>query len=97
MPLAYWSELAVEDLKQIGRYIGRQQHRPSTAANIMREIRDHCDYLARSPQSGTSRQDLGDDIRITSCKRWLIVFRPANDGVEVLRIIDGSRDFEQLF
>jgi plasmid stabilization system protein ParE len=97
MPSADWSERAVEDLKQIGRYIGRQQHRPSTAANIMREIRDHCDYLARSPQSGTARQDLGNDVRITSCKRWIIVFRPAHGGVDVLRIIDGSRDFKRIF
>jgi plasmid stabilization system protein ParE len=69
MSKADWSEPAREDLKEIGRYIGRQQHRPSTAAKIMREIRNYCDQLAISPYSGTARPDLGDDIRVTSYKR----------------------------
>jgi plasmid stabilization system protein ParE len=97
MSNAVWSALAREDLKEIGRYIGRTQYRPSIAAKVMREIRSHCDFLAHSPQSGTARPDLGDDIRVTSCKRWVIVFRPSTNGIEVLRIVDGSRDWAQLF
>ncbi len=97
MPKADWSDLAREDLKEIGRYIGRQQQRPSTAAKIMREIRNHCDHLALAPYSGTARTDLGDDIRVTSWKRWVIVFRSAVDGINVLRIVDGSRDWTKLF
>ena len=97
MPQANWSDSAREDLKEIGRYVGRQQHRPSTAAKIMREMGDHCDHLARFPQSGTVRPDLGDDIRVTSYKRWVILFRPVEDGIEVLRAIDGSRDLPTLF
>ncbi|MEX2310075.1 MAG: type II toxin-antitoxin system RelE/ParE family toxin [Pirellulales bacterium] len=54
MQKAIWSDPAREDLKEIGRYIGRQQHRPSIAAKIMREIRNHCDHLARFPHSGTA-------------------------------------------
>ena len=96
-PQAEWSDLARGDLKEIGRYIGRQQHRPSTAAKMMREIRDHCDHLARSPHSGTARPDLDDDVRIASCKRWAIILRPAADGIQVLRIVDGSRDWSKLF
>lgn len=97
MPRAEWSDLARDDLTEIGRYIGREQHRPSTAAKIMREIRDHCDYLARSPHSGTARPDLDENVRITACKRWVVVFRPVAHGIDVLRIVDGSRDFAQLF
>jgi toxin ParE1/3/4 len=97
MSKADWSEPAREDLKEIGRYIGRQQHRPSTAAKIMREIRNYCGQLAISPYSGTARPDLGDDIRVTSYKRWVIIIRPVSDGIAVLRIVDGSRDWSKLF
>jgi len=97
MQKAEWSDPAREDLKEIGLYIGRQQQRPSTAAKIMREIRSHCDYLAGFPQSGTGRPDLGDDVRVTSWKRWVIVFRPAAHGIDVLRVVDGSRDWTKLF
>jgi toxin ParE1/3/4 len=97
MPHVNWSDVAVDDLRAIGRYIGEEQHRPSTAAMIMREIGSHCDYVARAPYTGTARPDLDEGIRITFCKRWVIVFRPSDDGIDVLRIVDGSRDFTQLF
>lgn len=97
MAKADWSDLAREDLRRIGHYIGRQQHRPSIAAKIMREIRDHREHLARSPHSGTARPDLGAEIRATSWKRWVIVFRPAAYGVDVLRVVDASRDWAKLF
>lgn len=97
MAKADWSGPAREDIKEIGRYIGREQQRPSTAAKIMRLIRDHCDQLARFPISGTARPDLGEDIRVTSLKRWVIVFRPTENDIVVLRIVDGSRDWTRLF
>jgi toxin ParE1/3/4 len=63
----------------------------------MREIRNHCEQLARFPNSGTARPDLDAGIRVTSWKRWVIIFRPADHGVDVLRIVDGSRDWTKLF
>jgi plasmid stabilization system protein ParE len=97
MPQAHWSDLAREDLREIGRYIGREQFRPSVAAAIMREIRNHCDHLGRAPFSGTARPDLGQEIRVTSWKRWVIIFRTASHGIDVLRIVDGSREWTKLF
>jgi toxin ParE1/3/4 len=97
MPIVTWSDTAQEDLKQIGLYIGQEQRRPSTAVQVMREIVDHCDYLARTPYTGTARPDLGADTRVTSCKRWVIIFRPVQEGVDLLRIVDGSRDWPTLF
>jgi plasmid stabilization system protein ParE len=97
MRRADWSEPARTDLKEIGRYIARQQHRPSIATKIMRKIRDYCDHLASFSDSGTERLDLGADIRVTSWKRWVIIFRPAPHGIDVLRVVDGSRDWTSLF
>jgi toxin ParE1/3/4 len=97
MAKARWSDIAREELKGVGRYIGRQQHRPAIAAKIVREIRDHCEYLASSPYAGTARPDLGENIRVTSYKRWVIIFRPAADSIDVLRIVDGRRDWPNLF
>lgn len=39
MAKAKWTLPAREDLKEIGLYIGRKEHRPSIAANILREIK----------------------------------------------------------
>jgi plasmid stabilization system protein ParE len=97
MRQAEWSDIGREDLKEIGRYIGRTQYRPSIAASIMREIRNHCDHLASYPELGTARPDLGESIRVTSWKRWVIIFRPAAHSIDVLRIVDGSRNWTKLF
>lgn len=97
MPRADWNGIASEDLMEIGRYIGRTQHRPSLAAKIMREIRNHCDFLAQFPYSGTARPDLGHDVRVTSWNRWVIIFRPVPHGIDVLRVVDGGRDWAKLF
>ena len=29
-------------------------------------------------------------------KRYIIVYRPLDDGIEVMRVLDGSRDFPTL-
>jgi toxin ParE1/3/4 len=78
-------------------YIGRKERRPSVAARVMREIREKCDHYARHPHTGTSRAELGEGCRLGSHSRWVILFRPIDDGIEILRIFDGAEDYESLF
>jgi toxin ParE1/3/4 len=97
MPVAIWNDQARQDLRSIGLYVGRKEDRPAVAARIMREIREMCDHYARHPLTGTSREEFGDGCRVFSHKRWVILFRPIDQGIEVLRIFDGSQDYESLF
>ena len=46
---------------------------------------------------GTARPDLGEDLRVFSHKRYVIVYRALADGIEVLRVVDGARDYPSLF
>jgi toxin ParE1/3/4 len=78
-------------------YIGRKERRPAVAARVMREIREKCDHYARHPHTGTSRAELGEGCRLGSHSRWVILFRPIDDGIEILRIFDGAQDYESLF
>jgi len=77
-------------------YIGRKERRPAVAARVMREIREKCDHYARHPHTGTSRPELGEGCRLGSHSRWVILFRPINDAIEILRILDGAQDYESL-
>jgi len=96
-----WTRPAREDLKEIGRYIGRTQQRPTIATKILREIKAKCDEysqaVARGSVLGSDAEELGAACRILSFKRWVIVFEPTECGIEVLRILDGSRDYPRLF
>jgi plasmid stabilization system protein ParE len=44
-----------------------------------------------------SRPDLGDSHRVLSHQFWVTIFRPIAGGIEVLRVLDGSRDYPKLF
>jgi plasmid stabilization system protein ParE len=85
------------DIDEIYDYIARRDQRPLTADNVVRKLQEACQFYADSIASGfmigTARSDLGEAYRIFTHKRWVILFRPIHDGIEVLRVVDGSRDF----
>ena len=92
-----WIQQARDDLRSIGMYIGRKERRPAVGAKVMREIREKCDHYARHPLTGTSRTEFGEGCRLGVHSRWVILYRPTGDGIEVLRIFDGAEDYESLF
>ena len=97
MPKAEWTPSAKHDLSDIGHYIGFKQRRPTTAENVVRQLNDKCNEYAESPLIGTKAPQLGEDCRIFSHKRWVVVYRPLPDGIQVIRILDGARDYPRLF
>jgi plasmid stabilization system protein ParE len=46
---------------------------------------------------GTHRPELGENYRVFSHKRWVIIFRASDRGIEVLRVVDGAQDYPTLF
>jgi plasmid stabilization system protein ParE len=82
-------------------YIARRDRRPSTADKVVTELTQACqsyaDAFAAGSSLGTARPDLGEGHRVFTHKRWVVVLRPISGGIEVLRVVDGSRDFMRLF
>lgn len=97
MPQAIRTQAAQQDLDEIAWYIAVQESRPRVAYQVIDEIIAKCELLASNPSLGTAKPLLGDNYRIFSHKRWVIIFRPIDDGIEVLRIVDGARDYNRLF
>lgn len=97
MPQAIRTEAAQQDLDEIAWYIAVHENRPRVAYQIIDEIIAKCELLAENPLLGNAMPDLGSKCRIFSHKRWVIIFRPIVQGVEVMRIVDGSRDYDKLF
>ncbi len=97
MTTANWTPEAETDLEDIVYFLGVERDRRDTARKIAQEFRDKCDLHATQPHLGTARPDLGDQCRVFSHKRWVVVFRPYRKGIEVLRIFDGARDYPRLF
>jgi plasmid stabilization system protein ParE len=96
MPVAYRTETADNDLRDIAYQIGVESGRPLTAERIIDELIDSCDHLAEltpAAQLGTAAPELGRGVRLLSHRRWVIIFRYLDEGVLILRIADGSQDY----
>ena len=97
MPRLIRTPAAEEDLLEIAYYIAVEQGRPLTAERVVDELHAKCLQYAANPMIGTAAPALGADYRFFHCKRWVIIYRPIADGIEVMRIVDGARDYPRFF
>ena len=95
MPRVIYAPQAEDDLIDVIEYIAKDK--PAAARRWLEEIRSTCEMLATRPEVGEHRPDLGmPGCRSFSFGSYVIFFRRANDGIEVARIIHGSRDIGRL-
>lgn len=96
MPTVRRTEAAEADLREIAYQIGIRDQRPTIADRIIDELVEQCEPLARNSEvslQGTAAPELGNDVRLLSYSRWVIIFRYQPHGVDVLRFADGSQDY----
>jgi toxin ParE1/3/4 len=53
--------------------------------------------MVANPQLGRARPDIAADCRSFPVGRYLILYRLISDGIEVVRVVQGSRRLEDLF
>ncbi len=95
MSRALLTPQAERDIDDIGEYIAANN--PAEAYQLVRSIRQRCQALAKMPETGRSREELAPGLRISHVGRYLIFFRPDPEGIEVVRVVHGSRDLPKLF
>lgn len=84
--------LAREDLKEIGRYIARESQNLAVALRFLDSIEQKLQLYATQPEMGQRRPDLGHDVRHFPVGDYVVFYRPMEAGIEVLRVLHGSRD-----
>jgi toxin ParE1/3/4 len=91
-------EQARADLIQIKRYIARESGSNAIAIRYTEKLRQQCRELAELPGiMGRARPELMEGIRSIAHGNYVILFRYNNDFVEIVSIIEGHRDIEELF
>ena len=96
MPTARRSEAAQCDLEDIAYHIAVRDRSPLTADRVIDDLIAQAEEIARLSTTtvlGTAASEIGHDVRLFSCKRWVIVFRYQPHGIDVLRFVDGSQDY----
>jgi toxin ParE1/3/4 len=87
---------AALDLVQIWRYI-KKQSSVAVADRVEAAIRDKIVFLAGSPGTGHWRKNLTDDpLKFFPVYSYLIVYRPDTKPLQVVSILHGRRDVEQI-
>jgi toxin ParE1/3/4 len=59
-------------------------------------IEQSCRLLAEQPRLGRARPEIQPEARSIVIERWLALYRITEDGVQIVRIIDGARDISAI-
>ena len=95
MPLPIFSRPAERDLLAILEYIARDG--PGAAVRFVDRIEEKCQMLANSPDMGFGRDELLPRLRVWPVGNYLIFYRPANENIEVVRVLHSARDIPSSF
>lgn len=89
------TEPAQSDLEEIWQYIGEDNVK--AANNLMDELGNKFRLLAGKPDLGRERQELMLNLRAFPHKKYMIFYFPTDEGIEIFRVLHGSRDITQVF
>lgn len=87
--------LAEADLDEIWDYIAEDS--PERASNFLRKLYAKMQILAASPNIGRRRDELVPGLRSFPYGNYVIFYLPTENGIEVVRVLQGSRDIVQVF
>ncbi len=93
---------ARRDLRQIARYIAIERKSPRSADRLLLAAERTYHRIAARPGIGeryASHDPAFADLRIATIDRfrsYLIVYRATDDRVEVLRVLHGARDVDEI-
>jgi toxin ParE1/3/4 len=93
---AHKTSRALADLFEAAVYIGRDS--PKAADRFLDRAEEAFETLLRMPEMGVSVPAPGLSLAglrrwsVPGFKKYLIFYRPVEDGIEVVRILHGARD-----
>lgn len=91
-----WSSDALADLSDIWDYYRKVAGR-HTADKIIRDIHQACLLLEDHPFAGRARGEVRPGLRSVAASPYVVFYRVTNDVAEIVRVIDGRRDLDEIF
>jgi toxin ParE1/3/4 len=86
---------ARQDLKEIWIYLAENNY--AAANRALRELGQKFQLLANNPLLGRVQDDLILNLRRFPYKKYNIFYFPVENGIEIYRVLHGSRNIEELF
>lgn len=91
-----WSPEAREDINQLWDYYA-QIAGQATADNIIREIAKVVRAIDDFPSAGRARDEIRVGLRSLSAAPQVVFYRLNGDRPEIVRVLDGRQDIEEIF
>jgi len=82
--------------REIIEYLAAEDS-PDTARRFVQGLSERCQSLADMPGMGRWREELSPGLRSVPEGSYVVFYRPAEDGVQVVRVLHGARDIERIF
>ncbi|NBC34220.1 MAG: type II toxin-antitoxin system RelE/ParE family toxin [Alphaproteobacteria bacterium] len=95
MPILLRTHQAERDIEDLGLYIA--QYNRNAAIKLTDRIEAVCFLLADFPFIGRARPEISDKVRSFPLDNVLILYRPIEGGVEIVRVVHGARHLPDLF
>lgn len=89
-----FSEAAITDINQICDYVA--QNNPRSASHLFDTIRQKCKLVANFPNMGKKYDQIRPNLRGFLVNDYIIFYYAQDDGIYIVRIINGYRNLEQL-
>lgn len=86
--------LAERDIEEIVSYIAAES--PSAASRWFGTLRTTCERLSDMPKMGVARPEIRPELRLLVMGNYLIAYREIAGGVEIVRILHGARQWQEL-
>ena len=93
-------EIAKRDLVEIVDYIGARN--PTASERFVVAIKRDCAFLLSFPRAGALRTGVPRRFRglrswpVGGSKNYLIFYLPAEDGIDVVRVLHGARNVRRV-
>lgn len=89
------SPQAIRDLEDISDYFADRS--VEAGENLFNEFSKKCRYLAQFPKMGRSYGSIRQGLRGLPLNGHIIFYRVLENGIEIMRVLRGDRNFESLF
>ena len=86
---------AEQDLEDIWFFVA--QDNPDAADRLLDRIEQSTKLLADNPHIGPARPDVAPELHYHPVGNYLLLYRIIKNGIEVVRVVHGARDWVSLF
>ncbi|MEH2023445.1 type II toxin-antitoxin system RelE/ParE family toxin [Nostoc sp.] len=70
---------------------------PEAGERFFSEFNRKCQQIVAFPNSGKSYAKIRPDLRGVSLQGYIVFYKVLDDGIEILRVVSGRRNFPSLF